>query len=125
MFTLLSVEYSTLGRLTLIFSDTVHKTNPANTLPSNFIITGGATVGGNFQVFTNTISFDIGLAPAGKVFDIQVQNIVSSQGETVDFASGRQSFYFGIGVVDPYFLNQIQSIGSLYIISDSALIGKI
>jgi hypothetical protein len=125
MFAFESVEFSTIGRLTLFFTDTVHKTNPNNVSAANFIITGGASVGGNFQIFANSISFDILLAETGKVYDIQVQNLISAQNEALDLTMVRESFYFGIGVIDPYFVNKVEGIGSLYIISDPALIGKI
>lgn len=125
MFELISIQFSTPGRLLLVFNETVDPTNVANVNPLNYVISGDAQVAGNFAIAGSTISFDIALARVGVVYDITVSNLVSSQGHVIAPPNNRLSFYYGIGVITPFLVNTVNGLGSLYIISDSALVGMI
>lgn len=124
MFVLQDIKYVTVGRVTLTYSDTVDKTDPANIDPANFILSGGAQFVGNIVIFGMTISFDIALGFPGQLFDVQTPNIVSATGEVVDPAHDRKSFYYGIGGTTPMLVS-LGLLGEAYIISDPALVGKV
>jgi hypothetical protein len=122
-FGLTQVLYTTLTRLTLVFNETLDVDAAANIDPANYVISGDVQVLGNFAISGSSVSFDIRLAEEGKIYDITVSNLESSQGNVI--TSDRRSFFLGIGVVTPFLVNEIASLGALYIVSDPALVGPI
>lgn len=123
-FALVSIQYTTLTRLTLTFNDTLDATAPANINPANYVLSGDAIVAGNFSIQGSTVSFDVTLAFPGRVYDITVSNVVSTQAAVIAPGS-RLSFFFGIGSITPFLVESFVGLGSLYIISDSALVGPV
>lgn len=125
MFDLIAVQFISLTTLTLVFDDTIDPTNPANSNPANYIISGGVQVVGNFSFNGPQVSFTISQAVIGQVYDIQVQDLVSENDTPINTAEARESFYYGNGVITPMLIASLATIGSLYVISDSALVGPI
>lgn len=125
MFKLTEIEFSDIGRLILRFSDSVDPLVAANTLASNYVISGGPQVIGNFEIFFNQVSFDIKYAEKGKLYEIEVFNITSKDGDIVDPLYDKKSFYFGIGRITPFLVQENSKNQKLFIISDSALVGKV
>lgn len=123
-FGLSQILFTTITRLTLVFNETVDPTSSINTDPANYVIAGGdVVVLGNFSISGSSVSFDIALAVPGAVYDITLNNLLSSQGQILP--TTRTSFFFGIGSITPFLVGTITNLGSLYLISDSALVGPI
>ncbi len=122
-FGLSQVQYTTISRLTLIFSETIDQDAADNIDASNYVIAGDMYVVGNFSILGSSISFDVALGEVGKVYDITLNNLVSSQGEIL--MGVRRSFFFGMGVITPMLVNTIPGLGALYVISDAALVGPV
>lgn len=117
------VLFTTMNRLTLVFNQTIDQDVLANTDPTNYVISGDVRVVGNFSIIGSTVSFEISLAEEGKVYDITLNNLVSSEGDTL--MNERQSFFFGIGAITPMLVNKVVRWGELYAIFDPALVGPI
>ena len=122
-FALKTISFTTITRLTLVFNETLDATDSNNTDPANYTISGDVTVNGNFSISGSSVSFDIGLAAAGRVYDITVTNIVSAQGNVI--VSNQMSFFYGVGSITPMLVYADNVVGSLYILSDSALVGPV